>query len=302
MSSIIDMSLSKTPVCTLYPDKNAGEEYVRLLTESGVDYFEIGTKMLEFLPKDGDLKKFILRVERKEDAALCADFGYAAVPLELAKLCTKISKTTRVILEVRADVYSAPAVIMHAMSLRAAKNISMLRIIYDAYSYNGEEINELIKWYKDKYMVPLDVCPMNFYMTGNITALCAESAGAEAVTLTYGSNIEFTSFESFIIERCLTKGGELPAAVINGISKSSKLFARIFGRLPCGIMDMDILAQRLESPLADIETGNVYRIYRPVGTKKRGASESAIEKKIKSLGYDEELEKYLLELLKKVML
>lgn len=300
MSSIIDMSLSKTFVSRFFSDKKAVEEYVYLLNKSGVDYFEVKTNMLAFLPKENNSGKFIFRVEKKEDAALCGDFAYAVVPLENVKLCSKIAKSTRVILEIRADAYSAPAMIMYAMSLRAAKHISMLRIIYDAYSYSGSEIRELIKWYKEEYMVPIDVCPLNFYMTGNIAALSAESAGAEAITLTYGSNHEFTSFESFVTERSLTRGGELTSAVIGGLSESAKYFGRIFGKCPCGIDNMDLLARRLDSPLAEIETGRMYRIYRVRNEKKHETSESAVEKKIKSLGYDEEIEEYLLELLKKV--
>lgn len=299
MSSIIDMSMSKTYVSRFLSDKSIVAEYVSLLNKSGVDFFEIKTNMLRFLPKDENSGRFIFRVERKEDVELCGDFTYAVVPLELAKLCTKISKSTRVILEIRADAYSAPAMIMYAMSLRAAKHISMLRIIYDAYSYNGEDIRELIEWYKEEYMVPIDICPLNFYMTGNVTALSAESAGAEAISLTYGSNHEFTSFESFLTERSLTKSGEMTAAIISGLSEAASPFARIFGKCPCGFDTMDLLAQRLESPLADISSGKMYRIYRVRSERKHEPTESAIEKKIKSLGYDEETERCLLELIKK---
>lgn len=299
MSSIIDMSLSKTFISPFFSDKDIFEEYTRELTKSGVDYFEVKSNLIKYIPREDISRKYILRIEGKDDIALCGDFSYAVVPLKLAKFCTKISGLTRVILEIRADEYSAPAMIMHAMSLRAAKVISMIRIIYDAYSYNGEAIRELIKWYKGEYIIPIDICPLNFYMTGNISALSAEKAGAEAISLTYGANHEYTSVESFMTERGMFRSGIITSAVIGGLSNSADAYARIFGRVPYGVENMDLVAQRLDSPLAEIDTGRVYRIYRTIGNRKREPSESAVEKKLKSLGYDEEIEKCLLELIKK---
>lgn len=300
MSVIIDASLSRTPIMAL-PEKNGTIEYIRLLAECGVKYFEIDPSLLTVLEDEDLSKKYIFRVNSWENATICRKkrFAYVVIPWKLRRLCGAIAKQNRVILEINIDHYNAPAMIMCALSSKYTKSISMLRVNNYSYSPTGEEIDALLKWYKRRYMLPIDICPMNYYMTGNVCAMAAEKNGADAITLTYGRNVETTALENFLVEKFASRARDIPFEIITSMSRAIKYYFGIFLKMPYGFNNIEELSNRVECPLADISSGQMYRIYR-VRRKRVQPKENVIEKKVKSLGYDEQMEDLIIQLLDKV--
>lgn len=300
MSAIIDASLSRTPLIPMPEKRDSYMEYIRLLGESGVNYFEISTNVLMVLKNEDLSQKYIFRVDSLESAELCnkKSFAYVTIPWKYRRLCKAVSKKSKVILEINVDKYNAPAMIMYAMSSKAAKSISMLRINYYMYSTTGRETVDLIEWYKKNYIVPLDVCPINYYMSGCVVAVAAEEKGADALTLTYGRNVQTTSLELFMIERASAKLLSSPFEAVSSISRAMQYYYEIFMKMPYGYANVDVLTGRVECPLAEASTGNIYHIYRS-GINRKQFSKNIIEKKLESLGYEKEVQELIMQILRK---
>lgn len=300
MSVIIDASLSRTPLIPRPEKKDSYMEYVRYLEESGVKYFEISTNALVTLKNEDLSKKYIFRIDSLESAKLCnkMHFAYVTIPWEYRQLCASVSKKSKVILEINADQYNAPAMIMCAMSSKAAKSISMLRINYCIYSTTEKETVDLMEWYKKNYIVPIDVCPINYYMSGCVVAVAAEERGADALTFTYGRNVQTTSLELFMIERASAKLLSSPFEAISSISRAMQYYYEIFMKMPYGFVNIDELTGRVECPFAEASTGNIYRLYRSK-TNRKQFRKNIIEKKLESLGYEKEVQELIMQLLRK---
>lgn len=300
MSAIIDASLSRTPFLPCSVKKDTVLDYLCTLAECGVKYFEIDTNSLGIIGCENLSKKYIYRVKSADDAVHCRRkrFAYVVVPWKLRELCGGISKMNSVILEINADPYCAPAMIMHALSSKSAQSISMIRVNDYSYSPKGEEIAALLKWYRGRYALPIDICPINYYMTGNVCAVTAYGSGADSVTLTYGRNVETSSLENFIVEIAASKALDIPKEVVIAMSRAVRFYLEIFMKVPYGFNSLNELSKRVESPLADISTGQMYRIFR-VRSRRKQQKENAVDKKVRSLGYDEQIEELIIQLLDK---
>lgn len=303
MSAIIDISIATLPLAA---DANRGKvlsTYVESLTACGVNYFEIDSDAVPFIDEDDLSKRFILRILSLSDLDLCRKikFAYISMPIELSCFFEEISAHNRIIAEINADKYSAPAMLLYASSEKFAPYISMIRLISDSVSSSGKSMTELVRWFRGRSMIPLDVCALNSQMTGFICAAAAVKAEADAITLAYGCDYYYSSLEDFCINSAIMHRTFMPNEILTGICKASGAFLELFEKAPCGIEKMGELEKRIEAPVFDIARGTLYYPYR---IAKRGENQptEAVKKKVRNLGYDEQMEEYILELLRRARL
>lgn len=299
MSAIIDISLATVPFNVRTEKKKALDSYIEALDSCGVNFFEINSSVLPLLEDEDISKRFILRVSSLSDLDLCRSvkFAYISLPIHLSCFFEELSEYNRIIAEVNSDKYSAHAMLMRASSEEYSRHISMLRLISDSVSSSGKSMTELISWYREHYMIPLDICPLNSQMTGFICASSALKSGADAITLAYGCDYYYSSLEDFYINSNIMRHTFMPKEILVGICKASGAFLELFEKAPCGIEKIGELEQRIDAPVFDIARGTRYFPYRTVKLEKNQPAE-VVRKKVKDLGYDERTEEYILELLR----
>ncbi len=299
MSAIIDISLATVPLAAYTDKSKALSDYIDSLVECGVDFFEISASVLPLLEGKDLSKRFILRISTLADLEICRKikFAYVSMSINLSCFYEEISTHNRIIAEVRADRYSAPAVLLYASSEKNLPYISMIRVVGCSVTSDGKSTTELVNWFRKRCMTPIDICPLNCHMTGFICAAAAVKAGADAITLSYGCDYRYSSLEDYFINTSILRRSFMPKEILTGICKASGAFLELFEKAPCGIEKMGELEKRIESPVFDIARGMRYFPYRAA---KHGVNRpaEAVKKKVKDLGYDEQTEEYILELLR----
>lgn len=303
MSAIIDISLATVPLVAAPEKKKALSDYIEALTMCGVNFFEISPGVLPLLEGEDLSKRFIMRISNLSDLILCRDieFAYISLPMRLSGFFKELSARSRIIAEVNADKYSAHAMLLYASSEKFSPYISMIRLISGSVSTDGKDMTELVSFFRRHSMTPIDICPLNNQMTGFISAVGALKANADAVTLSYGCDYHYSSLEDFYINSNIMRRTFMPKEILTGICKASMAFLELFEKAPCGIEKMGELEKRIDAPVFDIARGTRYFPYR---ASKQGENQpaEAVKRKIKDLGYDEQTEEYILELLRKARL
>ena len=299
-SAVIDKTLSYFP----YNTENVGEakllEYCKAVMACGADYIEIDGKTAQLLESQDLSESYILRVQNVSDLKLCMRrrFAYVVVPYQLASPFFKIGGMQQIIVEANADEYSAQSMLLYLQEIIDMRKVSMIRLT--GVFGGAESVEYLVKWNKENSYIPLDICPLNTMMTGVSDAISAYMSGADAVTLSFGRGYYYSALEQFLINIHIFKKTYMQEEVIRGICTASLLFTEIFGAIPCGIerildSDSDVCAS-----VHDIEHGVSYKPFRAAQKKKYTPKESVIEKKIRSIGLEREIEDAIIETIKKV--
>lgn len=298
-SAVIDKTLSYFP----YNSGNTCEEklleYCSAVMACGVDYMEIDGNVATMLENQDLSENYILRVQNVSDLKLCMRrrFAYVVVPYKLAAPFFKIGGAQQIIVEASVDEYSAQAMLLYLMETIDTRRISMIRLTG---IFGGEQVEELVKWHKENSYIPLDICPLNTMMTGVSDAISAYTSGADAVTLSFGRGYYYTALEQFLINVHIFKKTYMQEEVIKGICGASLLFSEIFGAIPCGIEQIFESEEDICASVHDIESGISYRPFKAAQKSRYTPKESVIEKKIRSIGLEREIEDTILELIKKV--
>lgn len=272
--------------------------YARSVFACGADYIELTTDAAVKMALDDCSEKYILRIRGAYDCGYCSvnRFAYAVVDLAAVSLIDRLPEDQPVILEVNADEYSAQAIILYLHRFTFIRRIAAVRLT----GLFGDDIDKLVKWCRSNLFLPVDICPLNTMMTGASDALAAQAAGANMLTLSFGRGHYFTSLEQYIISLHITKKTSLGTDVIKAICIASFVFTDIFCSIPAGLARMLDTDGEVTAAVYDTETGVMYRPYRAGRPRGIKPHESIIDRKIKSIGLEHEIETAILDMLKKV--
>lgn len=299
MAAVIDRTLSYMPLNTEFVQKNHIFSYLNALKECGTDYIEIGRSALSLLDSEDLSERCIFRVENEADLSYCEDrrFAYVSVPHSLSHLFRTLSRNQNILIELYADEYSAPAILLRLKSSGLLRYISVIRLT-GFFSAEAQPMEKLIRWFHKEFAQSIDICPLNKAMIGCIGAIGAKEAGADAVTLSFGRDFRYTSLESYYIDSHILSRTYMPKEVIMGICRASSAYLEIFGSLPCGLNQLNELAERLNSPICNPERGILYRRVMVRGKETRTCRDD-VRQKIQEKGLETELEESILAAVRK---
>lgn len=297
--ALIDRTLSYTAIKPDFTDKNDLIKYIDGVFACGADYIEINSTVLKLLKGTDLSEKFIFRINSLSDIKLSIDydFAYVVLPFALSPFFGKLSKKHSIIAEIYTDEYSVISDLLTLKEHPGLTDISMIRLT-GIISTTNENTRSFMKWYKANFHIPVDICPLNTMLSGAGDAISFLRENADAISLSFGRNNYYTSMEDFIINRQILKQSFMPPEIISAICSTSLSFLRIFSSIPCGMERIVVKDSPVMAPVYDIEKGLVFRPFKPV-SKKSEEKENVIEKQIKTIGLEREIEDAILDMLKK---
>ncbi len=301
-TAVIDRTLSSGELHAQYLRKEHVTAYSEALKSCGTDYVEIRSDLLHTLEGEDLSQRYIFRAETERDLAFCRnrEFAYICIPYGKPRLLRRLKGAPNVIAEICADEYSAHAVLLEMKSSGLLKYISVIRLT-GFFSPDAKPMQDLIAWFRKNFVQSIDICPLNRALSGCVGAIGAAGAGADAISLTFGQDLPYTSVESYYIDSHILSRSIIPREIIEGLCGASKAYMQIFGALPCGLEQLEDLEKRIRTPICDPELGVIYRALavRRKPEEEEPPHESAVRRKIESMDLESDLEKTVLEAVKK---
>ena len=272
--------------------------YANAVFACGADYMEINSQTAALMALDDYSEQYMLSIHNAYDAGYCCGnrFAYAVVPFCCANLIDSLPEDQPVIVEINADEYSAPAIILFLHSFGFIRRVSAVRLT----GLFGDNIDTLVRWCRSNLFLPIDICPLNTMMTGASDAVFAQKAGADMLTLSFGRGYYFTALEHYITSLHIMRRTVMHKDVIKAICIASFLFTELFSVIPAGLARMLDTDGEIGAPVCDVEAGVMYRSYRAVRRSDNAYTESVIDRKIRSIGLEQEIEDAIIDMLKKV--
>lgn len=296
---LIDKTLSYLPVPADFIEREQLMKYIDGIFNCGADYIEINTSIIDLLENVDLSKKYILRIKSLADLKMCLDydFAYVVLPIALTPFYSKLSLRHNIIAEIHADEYSVLSYLLTLKESSRFNNISMIRLTGNI-ATGAESAASFMKWYRRNLHIPVDICPLNTMLSGSGDAIAFYRENADAITLSFGSNHYYTAFEDFLINRQILNRSFMPQEVISALCSASLAFMKIFSSLPCGMERIAAKDNAAMAPVFDIEKGILYRPFKP-SQKKNKSEENVIERQIRTIGLEREIEDAIIDMLKK---
>ena len=297
-TAVTDRTLSYMRFDAEHTAPEALNAYTKAVFACGADYIELTSDAASVMGLEDFSEKYILRIKNAFDCGFCTAnrVAYALVRFSAAGLIDRRPEDQPVILEVNADEYSAQAVVLYLHRFSFIRRISAIRLT----GLFGDDIGALVKWCRSNLFLPVDICPLNTMMTGSSDALAAQAAGVNMITLSFGRGYYYTSLEQYIISLHITQRSSLRNEVIKAICIASFVFTDIFGVIPAGLARMLETDGEITAAVYDTETGVMYRPYRSSPKNSIRPQESMLDRKIRSIGLEHEIETAIIDMLKKV--
>ncbi|MBR1831781.1 MAG: hypothetical protein IJ784_05025 [Ruminiclostridium sp.] len=297
-TAVTDRTLSYMKYDPEHTSAGALKAYANAVFNCGADYMEVNTRTASLMALDDYSDKYMLTINSTFDCGFCTSnpFAYAVVPFSKASFIDFLPQEQPIIIEINADEYSAPAVILFLHSFDFIRRVSAIRIT----GLFGDSIDTLVKWCRANLFLPVDICPLNTMMTGASDAIIAQNAGASMLTLSFGRGYYFTALEQYIISLNITRRTVLHKDVIKAICIASFIFTDLFSVIPAGLARMLDTDGEVTGTVYDLESGVLYRPYRAMQRPPKPQGDSLIDRKIKSIGLEHEIETAIIDMLKKV--
>ena len=297
-TAITDRTLSYIKYNEEHVTKAELEAYAKAVFSCGTDYLEINAATAKLLDADDYSEKYILNIRSSFDLGFCAvmKFAYVTIPFAFAGWIDKVPDDQPIILEVCADEYSAQAILLYLRRFTFIRRIAAVRLT----GIMGDNADALVKWCKANYFTPVDLCPLNTMMTGASDAVIAADAGVSMLTLSFGRGYYYTALEQYLINVNITRRTVIKTEVIKGICVASLLFTDIFGMIPTGLANLADTDTETMTAVFDAESGVMFRPYRVMRRNSYQPRENIVERRIKSIGLEQDIETAILDMLKKV--
>lgn len=300
MSTVLtDRTLSYMNINQKFADKEALLNYIKSVFSCGADYVEINSGLLELLDGEDLSEKYILQICSVKDIKLCVDhkFAYVSIPADLSVFFDKLSVFQNIIAEVQSDKYSIISELLDHKEHDHFRNVSMIRLT-GLLSSDEADMKALLGWCRFNFHQPIDICPLNTMLSGSSDALDAFNCDADAVSLSFGRNHYYTSFEDFLINRQIMRRSVMAPESIAALCNASLAFMKLFCTIPSGMERLAIKDGPTPSPVYDIEKGLAFRPFKP-GRRKLPDNENTIERQIRTIGLEREIEDAIIDMLKK---
>lgn len=300
MSTVLtDRTLSYMNINQKFADKESLLNYINGVFSCGADYVEINSGLLELLDGEDLSEKYILQICSVKDIKLCVDhkFAYVSIPADLSVFFDKLSVFQNIIAEVQSDKYSIISELLDHKEHDHFRNVSMIRLT-GLLSSDEADMKALLGWCRFNFHQPIDICPLNTMLSGSSDALDAFNCDADAVSLSFGRNHYYTSFEDFLINRQIMRRSVMTPESIAALCNASLAFMKLFCTIPSGMERLAIKDGPTPSPVYDIEKGLAFRPFKP-GRRKLPDNENIIERQIRTIGLEREIEDAIIDMLKK---
>lgn len=298
-TAIIDRTLSFLPLNCEYVDKNTLVKYIENIFKCGADYVEIGSDVVNILGDIDYSERYIFKIRKATDMAFAVNhsFAYVAIPIQFVSLFSRQQKPQNIIAEIFTNEYAVLSELLRLKNYKHLNSISLIRLT-GIISSTQKNTESLLRWYKANFFTPLDICPINTMLSGTGDAIGFLKAGVNSISLSFGRNHFYTALEDFLINMHILKRTPMPPETISAICSASLEFLKIFGTIPSGMERIAEKDNPTLAPVYNIENGMVFRPFRP--TKKAELNKpNVIERQIKTIGLEREIEDAILEMLKK---
>ncbi len=297
--ALIDRTLSYMTINKKFADKEQLLAYVNGVCSCGADYVEINSGLLDLLEGEDLSEKYILQICSVKDIKLCVDhkFAYVSIPADLFVFFDKLSVFQNIIAEVQSDKYSIISELLKHKDEDHFRNVSMIRLT-GLISADEDDMKSLVNWCHFNFHQPIDICPLNTMLSGSSDALDAFNCKADAVSLSFGRSHYYTSFEDFLINRQIMRRSVMTPEAIAALCNTSLAFMKLFGTIPSGMERLAIKDGPLMAPVYDIEKGLAFRPVK-AGRRREPDKENIIEKQIRTIGLEREIEDAIIDMLKK---
>lgn len=225
---IIDNSLSKRNL-----DENAKAveiiAYLQSLFEMGVRYAEMTTDVFLRLPPGHDFSKIILRITNEDDLYYVNSFNFAYVtlPANLTHFAFRIKHP--IISEIYLRGSNPFTVIKMFKKSFDLSNMDMIRFV-DNFSDDGEEMKTFIKKFQQKYVWPVDICPLNKNSNALAAVFSAMFAHADSVTMRYGSSAKFAELQDYMLNFSNIYGVIPSQEAVMALCRCHALHVLVFGK------------------------------------------------------------------------
>lgn len=298
-TAIIDRTLSFLPISPEHIEKNSLLKYIENIFKCGADYVEIGSDIVKVLGDIDYSERYIFKIRKTTDMALAVNrrFAYVTIPVQFVTLFSKQKNPQNIIAEIFTNEYAVLSELLRLKNYKHLNSISLIRLT-GIVSSTQRNIESLLSWYKANFFIPLDICPINSMLTGTGDAIGFLKAGVDSISLSFGRNHFYTALEDFLINMHILKRTPMPPETISAVCSASLEFLKIFGTIPSG---MERIAEKDNpslAPVYNIENGMVFRPFKP-SKKANSERPSVIERQIKTIGLEREIEDAILEMLKK---
>lgn len=298
-TAIIDRTLSFLPINCERIEKNSLLKYIENIFKCGADYVEIGNDVVEILGDIDYSERYIFKVRKTTDMALAVNrkFAYITIPIQFVSIFSRQQRPQNIIAEIYTNEYAVMSELLRLKSYKHLNSISLIRLT-GIISSTQKNTESLLSWYKANFFIPLDICPINSMLTGTGDAIGFLKAGIDSISLSFGRNHFYTALEDFLINMHILKRTPMPPETISAICSASLEFLKIFGAIPSGMERIAEKDNPTLAPVYNIENGMVFRPFRP-SKKTITEKPSVIERQIKTIGLEREIEDAILEMLKK---
>lgn len=225
---IIDNSLSKR---TLDENVKSVEiiAYLQSLFEMGVRYAEMTTDVFLRLPPGHDFSKVIMRITNEDDLYYVNSFNFAYVtlPANLTQLAPRIKRP--IISEIYLRGSNPFTVIKMFKKSFDLSNVAMIRLV-DNFDDDGEVMRKLVKGFQDKYIWPVDICPLNKKANALAAVYSAIFAHADSVTMRYGSSAKFAELQDYMLNFSNIYGIMPSQEAVMALCRCHALHVLVFGK------------------------------------------------------------------------
>ncbi len=295
---LIDRTLSYLPVNAEFVSKEQLLKYIDAVFDCGADYVEINSDILKILDGVDLSERYILKITSVEDVKLSFDYklAYVSMHIGMRPFFKSISQVHNIIAEVYADEYSSELYLSALKDNDVLSYISMLRLT-GILSSDSENTQAFMNRYRFHFHIPLDICPINTMLSGSGDAIDFYKHNADSVALSFGRNHYYTSFEDFLINRQLMQQTPMSHELISALCNASLAFMRVFCSIPSGVDRIVFKDNPAAAPVYDIEKGLVFRPVKAI-RKNPQSPETILEKQIKTIGLEREIEDAIIDMLK----
>ncbi|GEM_PF-464211 len=277
---------------TLYDGASAEHisKYIQSLAKAGVRYVEIDFRTLMKLRELPDGIGYIFRLVDPMFLGLTELYDFDYVLLTLPDVRRLIKTEVPVMLEIPAaddpEKYSSKLLqyasklvdgTITAVRIRGAQPLSDLGSVFNA-----------VRFLKNEFPVPIDVCPTNDYKTALDNAVKFTSASIDSLTLTMGITEKYCSLEEFFFTLMSTYGS-LPHGLSLSPLCAATVYHRCIFRNRCGdgiMRYMDILEHDIHF-LRNVDTNNPVKLR--MGLKDTEYLHRTFETALEQMAKDEEI-------------
>ncbi len=209
--------------------------YISALRDYGISYNEITPETLSLLPESHDCGGIILRIRDKSElaAANSRRFGYVCIPEELWQHARRIDSPVMLECEPHGSDF-----LLYTIELNSrinCRNISLLRI-KDDFDIDGLRFAGRLALYKRESMIPMDICPTDGKLTAVSTLISAAAAGADSVTMRFGSFGEYAELEDSAAAMAAMFMVPMPEETTKALLACEMLYYMLYGREAAGIL------------------------------------------------------------------